>query len=99
MSWRMAALQAGSTTTIRPGMDVQVSDPQMPQMRAGEFPTLFAHPMGQDVPEIGIVPHPQSTSKDLEHLAEAARTWAKKLDEAAWIRRAQEDSEPYEDAG
>lgn len=100
MSWRMAPLQARSTTTIRPGMDVRVSDPQMRQMRTGQFPSLMVHPnQDQDVPEFGIVPDPLSSSEDLKHLAEAARTWASRLDEAAWVRETQEDSEPYEDAG
>ena len=99
MSWRMAPMRARMTTTIQPGVEVRVSDPEMPRQRAGEFPQMFVHQVGQEVPEIGIVPAQNSSSADLEHLAEMARTWAERLEEAARWRRDQEDSVPYRDAG
>lgn len=78
--------------TIRPGVEVQVSDPHPSQMMAGKFPRL----LGQ---EFSLVPDPESSAADLEYLSDLARDWAKRLEEASWIRASQEDSEPYQDAG
>lgn len=95
----MAPLKARWESIIRPGTEVRVSDPDMPQMRSGQWPSLTVHRVSQDVPDIGVVPDPGSSADDLEHLAEMARLWAERLEEAARVRRDQEDSEPYQDAG
>lgn len=99
MSWRMAPLRALSTTTIPSGAEVRVSDPELPSVYTGEFPSLFVHRTGQDVPDVAVVPDSASSSEDLEYLAEQAQEWVEKLKAAARARRDQEDSEPYQDAG
>ncbi|MET9713628.1 hypothetical protein [Nocardiopsis alba] len=98
MSW-MAPVQARDQSIIPAGMDVRVSDPEMPQMRQGRWPSLMVHRGWEDVPDLGIVPAPESTAGDLEHLAEMARVWAERLEDAARVRRDQEDSQAYQDAG
>lgn len=101
MSWRMAPLKALSTTTIPSGAEVRVSDPGIRELASGGWPALFVHRAGQEIPDVGVVAATASTSEDLEYLAEKAREWAERLDEAARARRAQEDSdvESFRDAG
>lgn len=97
MSWWTTV--AYTQFTIPPGMEMEITDPRMVRIRTGDFPSLMVHQEGRAEPEIGIVPDPRSTSQDLEHLAQMAREWARHLDEAARVRSAQEDSDPYRDAG
>lgn len=95
MSWRdWVRITPREVMALLRGGDVQVTETSIRDVGLGRFPELHVHAPGQDVPVQGIVVDPASTSEDLEHLAEEAEVWARRLREAARIVRDREDSEP-----